>query len=47
VIVSDKIEKLGMAIQGDTVNVVLVKTNPGYEPNPGHKGTGTVVRTIC
>jgi uncharacterized repeat protein (TIGR01451 family) len=47
VIVSDLITKSGMAIQGDTVHVVLVKTNPGYEPNPGHHGTGTVVRTIC
>jgi hypothetical protein len=24
-----------------------VKTNPGYDSNPGHAGTGTVVATVC
>jgi hypothetical protein len=27
--------------------IVVVKTNPGYEPNPGHHGTGTYVATYC
>jgi hypothetical protein len=47
VIVSSKISKSGSAISGDTVHVVVVKTNPGYAPNPGHAGTGTVVRQVC
>jgi hypothetical protein len=47
VIVSSKISKSGSEIKGDTVHVVVVKTNPGYAPNPGHAGTGTVVSLIC
>jgi hypothetical protein len=35
------------AISGNTVHMVVVKTNPGYAPDPGHAGTGTVVATIC
>jgi len=27
--------------------IVLVRTNPGYGPNPGHVGTGTIVSTLC
>jgi hypothetical protein len=30
----------------DPLNSV-VKTNPGYAPNPSHAGTGTVVAQIC
>jgi hypothetical protein len=47
VIVSSTISKSGSTISGDTAHVVIVKTNPGYSPNPGHAGTGTVVATIC
>jgi hypothetical protein len=28
------------------VHIVVVKTNSGYAPNPGHDGTGTVVATV-
>jgi len=24
-----------------------VKTDPGYQPDPGHAGTGTVVAKVC
>jgi len=27
--------------------LVVVETDPGYEPNPGHPGTGTVVSISC
>jgi hypothetical protein len=27
--------------------MVIVKTNPGYGPAPGHTGTGTVTAVIC
>ncbi len=47
VIVSSAISKSGSTISGDTVHEVVVKTNSGYAPNPGHAGTGTVVATIC
>jgi len=47
VIVSSTISKSGSTITGDTVHEVVVKTNAGYAPNPGHAGTGTVVAQIC
>lgn len=34
-------------IRGNSVEIVVVKTNPGYAPNPGHAGTGTVVGVLC
>jgi hypothetical protein len=47
VIVASHAEKSGPSISGDTTKVVVVKTNAGYAPNPGHAGTGTVVAVIC
>jgi hypothetical protein len=47
VIVSSKVSKSGPTISGNTVHVVVVKTNAGYAPSVGHAGTGTVVATIC
>jgi hypothetical protein len=46
-IVASHITKSGSTISGDTAEVVLVATNPGYEGNPGHPGTGTVVAVLC
>jgi hypothetical protein len=47
VIVTDRNHKTGAVISGDTISIVIVKTNAGYANNPGHPGTGTVVATIC
>lgn len=47
VIVSGSISQSGSRLTGDTVQVVVVKTDPGYAPDVGHMGTGTVVATIC
>ncbi len=47
VIVASSISRSGSTISGNTVHVVIVQTNPGYAPNPGHAGTGTVVAQIC
>jgi hypothetical protein len=47
VIVSSSIGQSGSTISGNTVHVVVVKTNPGYAPDPGHAGTGTVVAQVC
>ena len=47
VIVSSSIGKSGATISGNTVHIVIVKTNPGYAPNPGHAGTGTVFAQVC
>ena len=47
IVVSSLITQSGSTISGDTQHLVLVKTNPGYAPNPGHAGTGMVVAQIC
>jgi PKD domain len=47
VIVASSISQSGSQISGDTVQMVVVETNPGYSSNPGHAGTGTVVAQIC
>ena len=47
IIVSSAITQSGSTIAGDTQHIVVVQTNSGYAPNPGHAGTGTVVATIC
>lgn len=47
VIVSSTVKQSGSSITGNTVHVDLVKVNPGYAPNPGHAGTGTIVSQVC
>ena len=47
VLVSSKVSKSGSTISGDAKSIVVVKTDPGYAPNPGHAGTGTVVAAVC
>jgi len=47
VIVSSHITKSGSTISGDTREVVVVATQPGYAPDPGHAGTGTVIEQVC
>ena len=46
VIVSSKITKSGSTISGNIPRIVIVKTNAGYDNNPGHAGTGTVVAIL-
>ena len=47
VFVSTAVTKSGPVIRGDVFKIVVVKTDPGYDGNPGHRGTGTVVATFC
>ena len=47
VLVSSSAAKSGSAITGKTKKIVVVKTDAGYSPNPGHNGTGTYVATYC
>ena len=47
VIVSNSVTKSGATISGDVPKIVIVQTNPGYAPDPGHPGTGTVVAVLC
>lgn len=30
-----------------SASIVIVHTDPGYAPNPGHAGTGTEVAVLC
>jgi hypothetical protein len=46
VIVASNISKQGQTISGDTTEVVQVQPDPGYAPDPGHAGTGTVTGII-
>jgi len=47
VLVTGTVTKNGRLISGDTTAVVAVATEPGYAPDPGHAGTGTVVSVVC
>ena len=47
VIVSSSITQNGSVISGNIQRIIVVKTNPGYGPNPGHVGTGQVVAIVC
>jgi hypothetical protein len=47
VVVSSRITKSGPAESGDVPAIVVVQTNPGYAPNPGHPGTGIVIAVYC
>jgi hypothetical protein len=47
VIVSSSITQSGSMISGNVPEIVVIKTDPGYAPNPSHPGTGTVTAVIC
>jgi Carboxypeptidase regulatory-like domain len=47
VIVSSSISNNGSVISGNNRKLVVVKTNPGYGPDPVQDGTGTVVSIVC
>jgi len=47
VLVASSVTKSGSTISGDIPKIVVVKTNSGYAPNPGHAGTGIVVTSFC
>lgn len=46
VVVSSRITQFGSTITGNSPRIVVVRTDPGYDANPGHAGTGTVVAVI-
>jgi hypothetical protein len=47
VIVSSHVSQTGSQLSGDVAHIVVVKTDPGYAPDPGHAGTGQVLATLC
>jgi hypothetical protein len=46
VIAARSITKSGSTILGDTALIAIVQTDPGYDGNSGHEGTGTVIAII-
>jgi Thrombospondin type 3 repeat len=47
VTVSSSVVKNGSTITGNVKKIVVVRTDVGYGPSPGHAGTGRVVAIIC
>jgi hypothetical protein len=47
VIASSTVTQTASNIRGDIPEIVIVQTAPGYAPDPGHSGTGTVVAVFC
>ena len=45
--ITTTVTKSGSNISGTITHIVVVVTDPGYQPNPGHPGTGTVIATYC
>jgi hypothetical protein len=47
VIVANSVTKAGTSVNGAWGKIVVVKTDAGYSPAPGHPGTGKIVATFC
>jgi hypothetical protein len=47
VIVSSMVTQSGSIINGNIKQVVVVRNDRGYAPDPGHTGTGTEVAIVC
>lgn len=47
VVAASSITQLGSTINGNVAMLVVVRTDPGYRPDPGHPGTGTVLSISC
>lgn len=47
VVVASAITQAGDTISGNIQQIVLVQTNSGYGPNPGHDGTGKIIAVLC
>jgi hypothetical protein len=47
VIAASSITQFGPVINGNSRKMVIIQTDPGYGPDPGHTGTGTVTAVTC
>src|SRR5207237_10714835 len=47
VIAASSITQSGATIIGNISMLVVIQTDLGYQPNPGHAGTGTAVDVTC
>ncbi len=47
VVVSRNTSQSKSVVSGDIKEIVIVKNDPGYAPDPGHPGSGTIVGILC
>jgi hypothetical protein len=47
VIVSSSITKSGPVFSGNIPQMAVINVDPGYQPDPSHPGTGTVISVDC
>jgi streptogramin lyase len=47
VAVTSSVDKSGSTVSGHITKIVIVRTDPGYSPDPGGTGTGTIVAVLC
>jgi Pro-kumamolisin, activation domain/Bacterial Ig-like domain (group 3) len=47
VVVTSNVNKSGSTLSGNYSHIVVVHINPGYAPNPGSPGTGTILGKFC
>ena len=47
VYVTGAVSKHGPGITGDIAHIVIVRTDPGYQPDPSQPGSGQVVAQVC
>lgn len=47
IIVTDTVLKVGPSISGTIKQILLVRHDGAYGPNPGHRGSGPVTKIIC
>jgi len=47
VLVAPSADKSGATVAGTYSAIVVVRTDRGYAPDPGHAGTGAIVATFC
>lgn len=46
-LVTDSVDKHGRQIVGSTTSIAIVRVDPGYQSDPGHPGTATVLGFLC
>ena len=47
VLVATNVTQSGSTMSGDVLSIIVVQTNAGYSPTPGHPGTGTILAQFC
>jgi len=45
--VASSITKSGQVISGNIPQMAVINVDPGYQPDPDHPGTGTVISVDC